>query len=518
MNKATAEFIKNLWPVFLIFFMALFSKKINFKSFTKADLSLVFLAVLGSSVIASGENSLLNLDFTEKSFTPFFAALSAGVYFSLNKFLQEKITRITKTDNNFKIGNFVLFIVISFAVIISSSYSIFVSKESLAIAPEAIFYSSYLGIFILGIGHALYVYALKNVKNPITVPMLAYFTPFLALVWLHFFFEPVISPKILVGGVLITLANLMIQIKKKHINATLGAAIFSVCFPIIMYVYRSNFNGALDGLTSAQNVGVLAAIFAILTGFTLFRVHERTKKEEELLLKVGAIVDSILAKEGSKEAKSLFDDLLQKLIDYDFNPNFKTIGLNSEAINSSMNEILKKYQKSSKIEKEIEELKEALMEWLYMRSQRMPVGENLTIWSFGFLTIGSFFINQDPTLIGDIATLIFGCSIFFACLTIRDLDLNQPERNFTQIIIMQTVFERNKLDYYVPRKIAELDLLPSPKKKMKFRYYDENGKIKYYEKIPDTPLQSNLKTGLYLSGISIGALLLTLHYYPNILG
>ena len=194
-----AQPLNYTWAITLaILSIPLLKQKIGLRDFTAAFVS------YSGVVVISTHGDILNFRFS----SPLGVALALGstviwaLYWIYN----------TKDDRDTVVGlllNFVFGLPLSLAVCLFSS-SVWVSS------PYGLFGAVYVGIFEMGITFVFWLSALKLSENMAKVGNLIFISPFISLVFIHFFVGEDILVSTYIGLVLIITGLLIQQLKSRR--------------------------------------------------------------------------------------------------------------------------------------------------------------------------------------------------------------------------------------------------------------------------------------------------------------
>ena len=182
-----AQPVNYIWPVALVFMLAMFMKiKIEKRKYIGMLVSLI-----GVIVISVGASSADMGDYEQFGMGLFLAIFSAvlwAVYWMVNNQSSSQYNSSVQFFMGFMFGAFYQFMI---AFVLETP--IFKDNVNQQLLTESIIWAIYAGLFEMGIPFICFGLALKNTSNPALVNQLCYLGPFLSL----FFIANIVGERIL---------------------------------------------------------------------------------------------------------------------------------------------------------------------------------------------------------------------------------------------------------------------------------------------------------------------------------
>ncbi|WP_419172317.1 hypothetical protein [Halobacteriovorax sp.] len=236
-------------------------------------------------------------------------------------------------------------------------------------------------------------------------------------------------------------------------------------------VYYSPYK-YIQGLDFSPSTEVLTGIFSIIIGFTLSRLVEKVRKEDELLTRATMELSKTMKFLELKATKETFvnfkkeaNSLLRSITRYNFSPiewttyrtheltrkidHFCSFILERPDVRES-DEFISILEYINSFESEIEL-------WLAERSTRLPRGERYASWILGFFSILSFTTDmigseESVSAFTNLAIIAFTFTIIYLLTSVADLDINRPDTSARSLLFNQRPFKKLDLNFYIPRE------------------------------------------------------------------
>ncbi len=196
-----AQPLNMIWPITLaLLSVPLLKQKIGWIS-----VGALFVSFTGVFFISSQGNVS---GFGSTNFTGVVLAVSSSVLWSLYWIfnVRDKRDEIVKLFLNFAIGLLLLAPVVYFF----SDFTFPVGKSMYAVI--------YTGVFEVGITYVFWLKAMNYTSNNARIGNIVFFTPFLSLVFIHFFLRETIYITTFIGLIFIIAGVLLQQLEKKNSN------------------------------------------------------------------------------------------------------------------------------------------------------------------------------------------------------------------------------------------------------------------------------------------------------------
>ena len=227
-SKVGASIIIETWPIIAMFLAPmLISKawdKLRFHDFVAALIALIGVAIL---MIEDQKNlQMMFFDFSNYMGTADFmslvgimAAFIGSLCLAASIILRAEISnRISKdilgTEKQGVTCAFMAEFVCRMVALPSTFFLMWVFADDLSIQIEGIVIASFIGVFIFNIGAVAITVALLKATSS-SISMLYYLTPVFAVIWLYLLGMAEITPLVIVGGVIVILANLLVLKRPK---------------------------------------------------------------------------------------------------------------------------------------------------------------------------------------------------------------------------------------------------------------------------------------------------------------
>lgn len=512
--RIQANIINYLWPLFL-FISASTIFNVSREKIGIYELSLVLLAFTGAFTIAWDPASGLDtLSLNIGLLIAFIAALSAPVYMNLSVI----VTRLYFSRSYFV---YLLGFFIS-VPILSIVFSL--SKQTIPLEVDVVVPIVYLGVGCVALAHFAWTKAM-TVGPSVTVANLAYLVPVLSTMLLIIFLGDEPSPKILFGATLIITSNVLSNAAFRRIYAESGALI--AFFGVSFLIYFKTELGI--GYAISTSIPYLGEIFAIISGFFLTRMWQKTKDEQLALIRFSSDLESYvrqLPKNVLVTHHKLIDHLDQLMIrlsDFDVCRSPVERALLSDGLKQSLSNFLDLSEEVLRADKTIDEtkgvitsteLKRDFNAWLVQKFDRATSGEIAIISLLGVVGAVIVITTTEDNAFMEIVGLVFIACIAYIVLKIRDYNTSYTLSEYSRLVIVQSVLKHIGLTFYIPDVRLLYNRLRPKDLGGHVRYRSEEGQIVTAgDDIPTETLgeyrrSRNILLGLLIVGVSAILILL----------
>lgn len=500
--RIEVSIINFLWPITTMLF-AIYVFRTKEKKMRLVEWLLVIVSFVGAGLIAFNPASGFDgLTLGNAYFFAFIAAFAGGLY--PNLILLAK--RIYSSPVYVYFTSIVL--VIPFVIVGG-----FLMGFELIIEPESILGILYIGIVVFALAEFFWISAL-GLSERISIASLAYLTPLISVLFLNIFLGDTFSDILMFGFVMIILANAMLNIDFKYFNATSGALSFFLLSAIFTYMTV----GEQDLITNIGPVEFVISVFAILAGFTLSRLNDNNKngkmKFNNVCTDLELIYDSMVTPKNKSEIDDAVETFFITLIELEYNQNMKK---NDHYANQCIQAFeafkteLSKYENYDKTLPHINHLNNLMPDWIVLSNYHLPIGEKLSIWILGILSIIAFFIGRADNFLSDLFVMGFSSTVVFILLSIRDFDYSNMEQDISKLLVNQKLFKRMGRHYYLPERTVMYERIPDiqHEEEVRIRYFSSEAKaIKTMTATKHSKIDNLLIFSLGILGIVIILILL----------
>lgn len=198
--NATITFATN--PVFIAIGAYIFLKE----KLDKYIWFSIIMGVIGVTILGSEDFSI-----SSKYFYGDLLSLFAGIIFAIYFLIGKSL----RSNNSLKLDNVILmYLVYFFGALVASLVIIFTKTPILDITTRSFLFLVLLTIFPTILGHALLIYVLKEMKASI-VSATTFFEPVVAGVAAYFLFSETLTPKTIIGYILIVVGLLVLAFTRE---------------------------------------------------------------------------------------------------------------------------------------------------------------------------------------------------------------------------------------------------------------------------------------------------------------
>lgn len=450
-----ANLINYLWPVLTpVLAVYLFQRPDD--QITLYELAALLLAFIGA-IIAVG-NLPISLSLSVSGFRVSYvaalvAAISAAVYLNALDIAQDYISSISLT---YFLG--ILF-ALPFLLI-----SIPLMGLSWQLTTDSIPLILLYGLVGFAGGQLAWGRAITR-GNKIVISGLAYLTPILSTLFLFIFVDANLTESMAAGGVLIVISNVLLNDTFRHISSIRGAIIGVFTVSIVIFV--DPVIGGQEGSIGAAE-GVVATIFAILSGFMLDRVWQMNKSENNSLTEVNNTLERFepLVNDIPEEQQNMVITKIDELMTSILKLNYSKKDSNRYTLSREIYDDLNNFQDTvSEVfagtdhEEHANELalglRKDVNQWLGYNQERVSRGEMAILWILGGITILLFVVSTGNYFINNLIAISLSGVIIFTILKIRDYNYNRTGTE--KALVEQDVLIQYGKKPYFPSRDMVLD-------------------------------------------------------------
>jgi len=311
-NPIVPTAIFELWIIFLVLFeWRLWKAELKHK-----DLMLLCFAFVGAAMCIVDPNEFdRTFGFDNRwAILAVFSAAAMGLKSSVNSHLSVRFrTRIKKftsyTNGNARehkiefisslmphaysvqISVIVYFFVYAISYFASSELHAYEINIPLSIDSNDIIMSFVMGVFIIGLGSPVFIYAL-SIRPSSSSASVFYFIPIVAIISISIFYGNSLTYYFSFGVSLILLASYLVSLSSASINSSMMSALSAIVFGyVIVLLYDQNID-----LSSGSSVFVIETSFVAFGLVIVFAIeranHVRLKHHENLFHLINLIIDS----------------------------------------------------------------------------------------------------------------------------------------------------------------------------------------------------------------------------------
>lgn len=452
-----ANMINYLWPIFFPALGALLFRRSE-TQFGWYEAGALSVAFGGTALIAGGTEQLLAEGLRYTYLVALLAALSAGIYLN---FLSIAQSIVDSTQFIYFVGTIV-------ALPATVLYAVAFDVDVHLTAASVPFVVAY-GFVTFGGGQLAWGKAIK-LGEDVLISSLAYLTPVLSTIFLAVLVDEPLSETVAFAAVLIIVAQVLLNDSFRHFSSLSGAIV--AVFLAALFVYTNpTLLQDIDFFDSLG--GVIATIFAIISGFMLNRVWESNQASNERLTEINLTLKRI-ARHVETERSSLssaeveqchdaIDDLMTSIIDLNYAKRSALSGRYVNRVNRDVADCERTLEKAFQgtsaetvVENEMETLREAVADWLMINQERVSAGEILILALLGVATIITFISAAGETFLSSLTAVFLTGAIVYTILKVRDYNYNQTG-SATKVLIEQDVMEDIDRPLYVPKAKSAFD-------------------------------------------------------------
>ena len=224
-SKVGAAIIIETWPIMAIFLAPLLITK-NWGAVGFNDLLAAIIAMIGVILIMVGDIDVStwlenNENFQNTEFVVgLLIAFMGSVFLALSVIFRAEVSNRLKLmfndeDDKYLSYGFIGEAICRVLTVIPCLFLMMLFPEELNVTPTGLALSSFIGIFIFNIGSVAVTVALLLARSS-SINMIYYISPILAVLWFYLLGVGSFTPSILLGGLLVIIANLLVLKKKKQ--------------------------------------------------------------------------------------------------------------------------------------------------------------------------------------------------------------------------------------------------------------------------------------------------------------
>ena len=484
-DAVAATIIHNIWPVLLILLSAIvFSGGEERPSRYQIFLSL--FAFLGATLLISGGAHDRELGLSS-NYTVL--ALVSAAFAALNARFNKAAIRSIEIRRGEALpvwGHVRLF---TARLVLPSALLAFaapmLAEDILSVAPDSILLPVFLGVVTYFVASVLFSVALATTKT-INLAVTAYLTPLISILLLIAMFVAYPAPITMIGGATVLLVVFQLQNHIRYLSAGSGTPVVIVLVGTMIFLFDW-FALPTGGLTF-QHAELAGAVFAIILGFSLFRLVERRQRQENLLLRV---LDKIVCfAEGqpmgadglavNRGVDARLSDLCRAVIDLEYaasiGKSFGQIGKVHSAVDNLQDALLATVAADRRGTVDLHGLRSLIDEWMLLRTDHMPRTEVWCVWFLAAAISTIAALVSGPEFPSQMVALGVGTVVLSLCLTMRDLDLNRKDSDFARLALKSYRVEILLGGIYLPRANLEAGLVPLPPDTVRVSTTDLEGK------------------------------------------
>lgn len=418
--KLQVSVLDALWPIAVVVLAGLVLPQ-DRRSLRKTDGLLILSAFVGASFLwlptlaPSGTGPTGE---TNAQWFVYLAAVAGALFAAIEvvtvRFVQRKASLEPTLDNAIFVTQLqrgVAMVVSLIAIIVLQ-----VDISELALAwPQVTF---------LGIGWAVatiaFSYGMIVYPSP-TIASVAYLSPVTNSVLLAFLFvDVVLTPVVMIGICLIVLSNLYLHISRRHMHSGI-AALIVVSWIGVLLSYRPVTESSDIIL---NNAGILTSLFAIVVGFSLWRLGERDRalnlKIAEICLEVSAVFRS--ATKGRDAMRSELDLLLKHVTDLLYEERPDTQSRFIDRIDERFDQMRALSRMDVDRSRTLYDLELHVRELIVLKSERLTFAELATLLISGFVSAMIFIVNRSDGVAGDLVAVSIAFVIVFLIFSMLSMD------------------------------------------------------------------------------------------------
>ena len=459
-----------LWPVSLYLYEVLRNlvrKKSGHKGFTVTNITIFLVSILGAYfIISSTGYSLID----QPKF--FLLSIASIVFGSGHSFIYGIYANGMKNGTKIKpTGTFSLAYrsLVALVMSIAVAFLLSVEVESNKILSIIVFGIAFSITQVL-LAHGSYTKSIK-IGDQDDFSAFTIYSMFFGIFISMVAFKVSAENEAVLGFLIVAYSVFFIRNKKSYLNA-LDKSLISLLIILFSYFH---FNETLKYIDFVANLEVVSGMFSIIIGFSLSRLLDKAKRENELLTIMGMQVSKLLryiqlnSSEGYyTEIATSCNGILRKITEFNFFPDFWSVERGKEIIKSLdefEEEVVEKIVKDKGIDRTtvieyLNEFETNVELWISERSMRLPRGERYASYILGFMSILGFAyslaIEKDlTTQATDLSIIGFTFSVLYLLYSMTDLDLNRPDSSLRQIFYSQRLLLKQNFSNYIPRDLIE---------------------------------------------------------------
>lgn len=309
-------------------------------------------------------------------------------------------------------------------------------------------------VTFLGLGWAVatiaFSYGMIVYPSP-TIASIAYLSPVTNSVLLAILFaDVVLTPVVMIGICLIVLSNLYLHISRRHMHSGI-AALIVVSWIGVLLSYRP-VTGNSDVILN--NAGILTSLFAIVVGFSLWRLGERDRalnlKISEICLELSAVFRS--ASKGRDAMRAQLDLLLKHVTDLLYEERDESQGGFLDRIDARFDELRAMSRLDVDRGRTLYDLEKHVRELIVLKSERLTFAELATLLISGFVSALIFIINRSDGVAGDLVAVSIAFVIVFLIFSMLAMDRAKTFWSFRKARRFFPAYSTLGLTPYLPAK------------------------------------------------------------------
>jgi drug/metabolite transporter (DMT)-like permease len=446
--RLEANIINYLWPILLTVMSGLL--RLDGRKLELKYVLLLCLSFLGAaSIVLQFPSAHIPADAYRPLIFALLAALVAPIYMLLSRLLG---TTYFSDVTYVYVAGFIISIGLQTFLYLSGAYQF-------QIAPNAFPYlaMAYMGIFTLAAAHICWTQALILAPTG-QISNLAYLNPILSSIILVIVFHDQISTVWLLGATLILISNVLSNPLFSFYLAE-GFAVATFFLVGIYLFFRDRFPLARD-----VYVEFLPHVLAILTGFMLARMWEKSRREETELARfflaisdgVGKIRAEVTDSDTIKHLLAAVDRLVVAITDFDMvrhrpellEKSLETRGILYETLDHIAKTGRDNNAKAATLN--VSEAKASFLAWEVLRLERAQLSEILSAFALCFMTIIATLANTENSFLSDLFGIIFSTTVAYLVFKIYEYNRTPTMCDVGKIALFQKILTELNLELYVP--------------------------------------------------------------------
>lgn len=442
-----------LWPIFVVLLAARVMKA-DRRSFSLLDVFLIVSSFVGASFLwlPDVRSGTASLEFALSA--PWWVylvavggAATAAIEVVIVRYVQRKAGVAPTIENAIFITQLPRFVAMVTAIVAIVALQVDVT-EVLRAVPQVVFLS-------LGWTAATIAFTYGIIVHPSpTITSVAYLSPVMnSLVLAIVFADIVLTPVILIGICLIVLANMLLHVSRQNLHAGI-ATIMLVSWIAVMMSYRPITQ---DAELALNNAGILTSLFAIVVGFSLWRLGER---DRALNLKIANICTEMAEVYRSSTAnreglRAQLDLLLREIMCLLYEPNLREQERHIDRLDDRFDELRRISVRDRDRVRTLQELEGHVREWIVLKAERLSFVEIVTLMATGAMSVFIFLLTREDNFTGDLIAVTMAGTIVFLLFSMFGLDRNKNFLSFAKARQFFPAFNALDLVPYLPRRVLD---------------------------------------------------------------
>lgn len=477
-NKVESAILLEFWPVLSMFFGVALLSRTHWENVPGYAWVCAALAFAGSIILLLDRvGGIQTWNLNPFNLFAFIGAIFYGLSGNLQAILGSRIELESEFEKTVIVRFFADFLSFLMTLAVIPFFDMEWSWDR-----SFLFSTLYLGLFIYTASAFFFNHSLRLASSP-SINLLFYIAPVIGVLWLDLFGYGEITRFAVLGASLILISNVLVSSEYRYAPSTMYTLVFILFFQLVTILFEGIF--LEDHFIYLEISG---AIFAIIAGFSLTRLHQKDAEEEHIRVAIsnaGYRLATLIQQSHPQEfpaTRSQLDRLFTTIIDYDF---CQDRGARSRILD-------KLYHEEEELERlcrlqlvgsdqveagreVIHELSEQIDRWIAKKGDNLSNGELMAIALLGGVPVIGLALHQADHLFGSVAGLFLATGIVYIMLKIVDLDRGHGEKDFSNLLSGQQMFRRLNLDYYLPRWVVLNRTLPPPPYPIAFRYATKGG-------------------------------------------